>query len=130
MKRPAITVKYVLMADDVRAEANGKQIVIGLYNDTIILLDGGDTFISPLTFLINAKLPSGKGVPMVTWIEGPAGQRMQESDFGIVVADSADFGALITWKIIPFQSQGLGQYKLHMTQDGQDAIIYEFAIRN
>jgi hypothetical protein len=131
VKKPAITVKYVLMADDVRTEDNGKQIIIGLYNDTIVLLRGGDMFVSPLNFLINVRLPKGKGVPVTTWIEGPAGQRMQESDFGMVgPPPENDPEAIIGWRILPFKSEGLGKYKLHMTQGGHDSVIYEFAIRN
>ena len=130
MKKPSIKVKYVLMCDDVRTETNGKTIIVGMYNDAIVLLHGGDTFVSPLTFLISATLPRDKGVPLTTWIEGPAGQRMQESDFGIVGPPDSDPDAMITWRIVPWKAEGLGRYKLHMTQGGHDSVIYEFDIRN
>jgi hypothetical protein len=131
MKNPAITVNYVLLADDVRTEDNGKMIVVGMYNDAIVLLEGGDTFVSPLTFLINASLPKDKGVHLTTWIEGPAGQRMQESDFGTVGPPPAsDPDSLISWRILPWKSEGLGRYKLHMTQGGHDSVIREFVVRN
>jgi hypothetical protein len=131
MKKPAITVQYVLLADDVRTEINGKQIVIGLYNDTIVLLDGAKTLIAPLTFLMKARLAKGKAVHLATWIEGPDGTRLQESDFGEVgPPPEGDPEALIAWKIFPWKSEELGTYKLHMVQGGHDSVIYEFVIRN
>ena len=128
MKKPAITINYVLLCDDIRTEDNGKTLIIGMYSDEIILLEG-DVFVAPLSFVISANLPEAKGVPVTTWIEGPAGQRMQESDFGVVGPPPSPAPAQIVWRIVPWKSEGFGTYKLHMTQGGHDSVIREFGLR-
>jgi hypothetical protein len=132
MKKSSIKIRYVLLCDDVRTEDNGKHILIGLYTEGIRLPEGKTAFVAPLTFFVVAELPRNKGVPVVTWIEGPAGQRMQESDWGpLRVSDESDTTtAQIVWTISPWRSEGLGKFKLHMTQGGHDSIIHEFEVSN
>lgn len=129
MSKTAIKVDYVLVCDDVRTEDNGKVLIIGLYTDNIVLPKGSDTYVYPITFFIHADVPRDKAVPVVTWLEGPAGQRMQESDFGILQRPEGPFGpAQLVWRILPWRAEGLGKYKLHMTQWGDDSVIHEFEV--
>jgi len=132
MKKPPIKVRYVLVCDDARVEDNGKHIIIGLYSENILLPKGTNAFVAPVTFFILAELPRHKQVPVATWIEGPSGQRMQESDFGMVrVPDELDSNLVqIVWRIVPWRSEGLGRFKLHMTQGGHDSVIHEFEVTN
>lgn len=85
---------------------------------------------TPLSFYIVARLPQGN-VQVTTWIESPAGDRINEQDWGAVGAPdvAVDSVAQLVWKIAPWRSVGFGKYKLHMTQDGVDSIIEEFELR-
>lgn len=131
MKKPVITVNYVLMCDDVRTEESGKSIIVGLYNEDMLLSFGVEQFIAPLTFFISATLPEKKKVPVSVWIEGPDGRRLQESDYGMVKRrDDFDTGAAqLVWRIFPWHSQGFGTYKLHMAQGEHDAVIHTWRLR-
>lgn len=120
------------MCDDVRTENSGKHILIGVYSDAIVIPKDTPKLVFPLAFFVNISAPQDKTVPVVTWIEGPGGKRMQESDFGPVGIPKGFEGARghLVWKLFPWKPEGLGKYKLHLTQSGLDAVIYEFDLRN
>lgn len=131
MKKLPIEIQYVLLADDVRMEENGKHFIIGLYNDQVVIPRETPLLVAPLTFFIMVKFQRGKGVHTTTWIEGPTGQRMQESDWGELRLPDEQSSTLgqILWRILPWRSEGLGKYKLHMVQDGHDSVIHEFELK-
>ncbi|WP_341632901.1 hypothetical protein [Sphingomonas agri] len=130
MATAPLKVSYVLLCDDVRTEDNGKLIIVGLYSNGITLPKGSQSFTAPLTFLIHGQLPVGKAVHIITWVEGNNGQRLAESDFGDMQLpeNAAAMPAQIVWRIFPWHSGGLGKFKLHMTQNGQDSVIFEFEL--
>ena len=118
------------MCDDVRTEENGKLLIIGLYVNNITLPKGSQSFTAPLTFLINGNLPVGSAVHVTAWIEADGGKKLTETDFGVLELPSTGpaMPAQIIWRIYPWQSGGLGKFKLHMAQDGQDSVIFEFEV--
>ncbi|MBA3510676.1 hypothetical protein [Sphingomonas sp.] len=132
MKKSPIKINYVVLCDDIRTEEGGKNILIGVYSETVVIPANTPRFIGPLAFYIRATLPHRKAVAVSTWIEGPAGEKMNETDWGLmgVLGDVDTNAGLIVWKLMPWRSEGLGAYKLHMIQGGIDSVIYEFDIRN
>lgn len=132
MKKSAVKIHHVIMCDDVRTEDSGKHILIGVYSDAIVIPKDTAKLVFPLAFYVNITAPRDKTVSVVTWIEGPGRKRMQESDFGqvgIPKGFESDRGQLV-WKLFPWKPEGLGTYKLHLTQGGLDVVIYEFELRN
>lgn len=125
-------VSYVLMCDDIRTETNGKHIIIGLYSDNIGLSKGSKSFVSPLAFMINGRLPLGATVRMHAWIEGPDGRRLTEGHFGDVEApkEGRELPAVVMWRMHPWNSETLGHFKLHLVQDDRDEVVFEFDIED
>jgi hypothetical protein len=131
VKKPAIKVNYVLLCDDARREDNGKAIVIGLYNEAMVVPKETPQVVTPLAFFIQATMPKNKPIHVVTWLEGPGGDRLSEADWGDVCisADAESIYAQIVWKLNPWRSVGFGKYRLHLTQANLDSVIHEFEVR-
>lgn len=130
MGKSKVSINYVLMCDDIRTEDNGKAIIIGLYNNAMSVPAGINAFVGPLVFVISCGLPSGESVDVKLWIEGPSG-RLVEQNFGALTDPSEANGlpSQIVWRLFPWSSQGLGTFKLHLTEDDVDRVIYQFEIQ-
>ena len=80
------TVKDILICDEVRDEANGKKIFLGVYGDDLVL---GDipAEISKITFIATiAGLPKGQ-TPIKFVFESPSGKAMISGDSNVDVLD-------------------------------------------
>lgn len=132
MKKGPIKVNYVVLCDDIRAEDNGKHILIGVYNDVIIIPSEAERFIGPIGFYVSITLPPEKAVPVTMWIGGPNDERVSEVDWGMmgVVGGPETNKGVVVWKLLPWRSGAVGVHKLHMTQEEHDAVIYEFELRH
>ena len=129
-KKDPLNVVYVLLCDDVRMEDSGKAIIIGLYTgDEIRLPPNTPAFKAPITFFIYGKFKPEAPVHLKAWLEGPGGKRLTETDFGEMRLPSGTLSAgQIVWRLFPWDSGGLGRFKLHLVQDDRDRVIYEFGV--
>jgi|GEM_PF-3543873 len=99
-------VESLMICDDVRSEANGKEIIIGLYKDEIIF-DSLPAMLPTLAFRVAVRVAKQISGNMVLEVSGPDKKALLRHEVDRHVYDAGKlFGMVVHMSQVPFDTAG------------------------
>jgi len=120
------TLLSTIIADDIRREDSGKDIVIGVFNEALIV---GEVPTMLATFAVRFSLRSKKekyNIVIVT-INSPDGNEVVRFT-GAVLFEDIKYMSSFFYKCSPFPLQCAGKYEIYLDMDGSKELASTFEV--
>jgi hypothetical protein len=129
MKKSGYRIRSVILCDDVRREANGKEILIGVYNDTIIF-SSFPAVLPQFVVRVSLSIKDKDSKVFKLLIKDPNGEELHRVSGNTPVPDVSDMMVLGTvYMGMLFQSEGI--YTIWFALgDGAPKQIWDFVVRS
>ena len=124
-----ISVEYVIVCDDARTEDNGKNILIGVFRDSVPVAGSGESAVFPLSLYFGIAFSELSPFEVNMRLEGPKGDLVASSVMeGTPPADSSLKGSFI-WKMIPVHIPKFGEHRVYFKQGDVEEVVHTFEIK-
>jgi hypothetical protein len=118
----------VMVCDDIRFETNGKEIIIGVYNNTIIV-PSLPTVFPLLAFRVAAKLTKTKMGNVTFYLKDPSGKEITAHTIPGRTVETTDDPALFSLQIGPVVFPLAGVYSFWFGIDRKPEKTFTFRVR-
>jgi hypothetical protein len=116
---------YTILCDDVRKEDNGKEFLIGILNDTIVINSVPAVLATfGIRFLVKANKTEANIQGHIT---GPDGSQLVRFG-GQVVFANIRWKSSFFFKVSPMPIPQLGDYDIYLGMDGEPEKVHTFSV--
>ena len=125
MTEKPFSIISTIVCDDVRREDNGKDILIGVFNDTLVI-DSVPAILAVLgiRFLVKANK---KEAEVKGFIIGPEQKKLVEFG-GQVVFANVKYNSSFFFKISPMMISEHGEYEIYLGLNSEPEKVYTFSV--
>jgi uncharacterized protein DUF6941 len=125
MTEKPFSIISTIICDDVRKEDNGKEILIGIFNDTMVI---GSVPAVLATFGIRFLVKTNtKEVEIKGYIIGPGKNKIVEFG-GKAVFANIRFSSSISFKISPMMISEYGEYEIYLGLNSEPEKVHAFNV--